>query len=345
MTPPPVNLKAFDKDGLVEWIRGRGERPYRARQLWTWMYRKDAVEFGAMTDLSKSFRVGLSKEAFVGALRPAAVSVSSEAGARKYLWECPDGARVESVFIPEGERRTVCVSSQVGCALGCAFCATGSMGGIRDLEAWEIVDQVLGVRRDIGVQPSNIVVMGMGEPFLNYEKVMAAMAVLNDPEGLAIGHRRITISTAGIVPGIARFTAEKRPYKLAISLNATTDAVRSRIMPVGRKYPLEGVMAAARAYTKATRGRITFEYVLFQGVNDSRDDAKRLISLLKALPCKVNLIPYNPGTGAFERPEDGRVAEFLEWIKPLASPVIVRWSRGVDIDAACGQLAVRSRAG
>jgi 23S rRNA (adenine2503-C2)-methyltransferase len=345
VTRPPVNLKAFDKGGLAEWIRGRGERPYRARQLWTWMYQKGAVEFGAMTDLSKSFRAGLAKETFVGALRPAAVSVSSQAGTRKYLWECPDGARVESVFIPEGERRTVCVSSQVGCALGCAFCATGAMGGIRDLEPWEIVDQVLGVRRDSGIQPSNIVVMGMGEPFLNYEKVMTAMAVLNDAEGLAIGHRRITISTAGIVPGIARFTAENQPFKLAISLNATTDAVRSRIMPVGRKYPLKDVLASARAYTKATRKRITFEYVLFRGVNDARDDAKRLVSLLKGLPCKVNLIPYNPGTGAFERPDDGRVAEFLEWIKPLESPVIVRWSRGVDIDAACGQLAARSRAG
>jgi 23S rRNA (adenine2503-C2)-methyltransferase len=336
---PRVRLKTLDKAGLSAWAESAGEKPFRARQLWSWMYRKGASSFEAMTDLSKAFRMKLSDTAELDALRLAGVSGSPSTGTRKFLWECADGLRIETVFIPEADRKTVCVSSQVGCALGCGFCATGAMGFARNLESWEIVEQVLGARRETGTQPTNIVVMGMGEPFLNYENVMNALAVINDPEGVAIGHRRITISTAGIPPGIARFTAEKQPYRLAISLNATSDAVRSRIMPVNEKYPLKELMAAAREYSGKTGGRITFEYVLIRNVNDSMRDAERLLKLLKNIPCKVNLIPYNPGREEFERPEDARVSAFLNAIKPLASPVIVRMSRGVDIAAACGQLA------
>ena len=339
MIPVKTNLKALGKAGLAEWIRAKGEKPYRARQLWAWMVRKGASSFEDMTDLSREFRSLLSGCAEVGSLRLIRATASGAGGTRKFIWECPDGARVESVLIHEGDRKTVCVSSQVGCALGCAFCATGRMGFIRNLEAWEIADQVIGVRRETGVQPTNIVVMGMGEPFLNYDNVMKAMDMVNDPEGLAIGHRRITLSTAGIVPGIERAGREGRPYKLAISLNATRDGVRERIMPINRKYPMQALLAAARDYSRRTGKRITFEYVLIRGVNDSKSDAARLLNLLEGVPCKVNLIPYNPAGGPFERPDDGRVADFLEWIKPLASPVIVRWSRGVDIDAACGQLA------
>jgi 23S rRNA (adenine2503-C2)-methyltransferase len=334
-----INLKNLGKPELADWIRSFGEKPYRARQLWSWIYLRGADSFGSMTDLSMDFRKRLESSAFVGSLKSIGKSASASTGTQKFLWECPDGSKIESVYIPEGGRRTVCVSSQVGCALACAFCATGRMGFVRNLEAWEITDQVIGVRREIGNQPTNVVVMGMGEPLLNYDNVMKAMAAINDPEGIAISHRKITVSTAGILPGIERYAAEKRPYKLAVSLNATTDAVRSRVMPVNRQYPLAALLKATREYYRKTRKRITFEYVLIDGVNDTPEDAGRLLKLLKDIPCKLNLIPLNPAGGTFGRPDDKRVAAFLDAVKPLASPVMVRMSRGVDITAACGQLA------
>ncbi len=337
-----TRLKLLDKSGLAEWVRSLGEKPFRGRQLWAWMYKKGATSFEEMTDLSKEFRGKLLAAAALDSLKCIRTSESSVSGTKKFLWECPDGRRVESVFIPEGSRRTVCVSSQVGCALACTFCATGRMGFLRNLEAWEIADQVIAARRIVDAPITNVVVMGMGEPFLNYENVLQAMDVLNDPQGLSIGHRRITLSTAGIVPALRRYAEENRPYKLAVSLNAATDAIRSRLMPVNGTYPLSELLSATREYSRRTGRRITFEYVLIRNVNDFRDDAKRLLDLLKGIPCKVNLIPYNAAGGAFERPDDSRVAEFLEWIKPLASPVMVRWSRGVDVDAACGQLAAQN---
>lgn len=334
-----THIKALGRAGLEEWVAGLGEKPYRARQLWKWLVPRGASSFSEMTDLSREFRARLEAAAEIRFLRRVSADRSGDAGAVKFLWECPDGNRIESVFIPEADRRTVCVSSQVGCGLGCAFCATGRLGFIRNLESWEILDQVIGVRRETGEAPTNIVVMGMGEPFLNYDAVMDALAVMNDPEGLAIGHRKITVSTSGVIPGLFRFTEENQPYKLAVSLNAVTDVLRTRIMPVNRKYPIAALMEAVRAYSRAPGRRVTFEYVLFAGLNDSREDASRLLALLRGLPCKVNLIPYNPGVGGFQRPDEERVDRFLEWIKPLRSPVIVRWSRGVDIGAACGQLA------
>jgi 23S rRNA (adenine2503-C2)-methyltransferase len=345
MNAPRAHLKSMDRPALEKWVRSLGEKPYRARQLWKWLVPRGAASFDEMTDLSRAFRARLEETAEIRSLRLLSADRSDGSGARKFLWECPDGGRIESVFIPEENRRTVCVSSQAGCALGCAFCATGRMGFVRDLEAWEILDQVIGIRRETGTPVTNIVVMGMGEPFLNYDAVMAALEVLNEPEGLAIGHRKITVSTAGVVPGIRRFTAENRPYKLAVSLNAVTDEVRSRLMPVNRKHPIAVLMEAVREYSRRPGRRVTFEYVLIRGLNDSREDAVRLLALLRGLPCKVNLIPYNPGVGGFERPDEARVEAFLEWIKPLQAPVIVRWSRGVDIEAACGQLATAGPGG
>jgi 23S rRNA (adenine2503-C2)-methyltransferase len=222
-----VHLKSLGRTGLEEWVRSLGEKPYRARQLWKWLVPRGAASFSEMTDLSKAFRARLEETAEIRSLRLVSDGRSAETGARKFLWECPDGSRIESVYIPEGDRRTVCVSCQAGCGLGCAFCATGGMGLIRNLEAWEILDQVIGVRRETDSTVTNIVVMGMGEPFLNYDAVMDALGVMNDPEGLAIAHRKITVSTAGVVSGIIRFTNENRPYKLAISLNAVTDGLRN----------------------------------------------------------------------------------------------------------------------
>jgi 23S rRNA (adenine2503-C2)-methyltransferase len=266
-------------------------------------------------------------------------TVSEAHGTQKFLWGLEDGLKIESVYIPEADRKTVCISSQVGCALGCTFCATGRMGFKRNLSPHEIVDQVLSVRRETLVQPTNVVVMGMGEPLLNYDHVMRALGVLNDPEGLAIAHRRITVSTAGIVPRIRQMAEEGRPYKLAVSLNAARDDLRGVLMPVNKKYPMDEVIKVVKYYTAKTKKRVTFEYVLLKGVNDSIAEADRLLRLLKGLPCKVNLIAFNETGGTFERPDTGSIHAFAERIKPLRAPVILRLSRGDDIAAACGQLA------
>ncbi|HDQ43949.1 MAG TPA: 23S rRNA (adenine(2503)-C(2))-methyltransferase RlmN, partial [bacterium] len=229
-----INLKTLSRSGLDEWILSVGEKKFRAAQLWSWMYQKNETDFTRMTDLARDFRGKLEETAEAGTLVLENLRVSAASGTRKYLWRLEDGLRVESVFIPDGVRRTVCVSSQVGCAMGCTFCATGTMGFVRNLSAFEILEQFLGVWRDVGEKPTNIVVMGMGEPFLNYDAVIRAMTILNHQEGSAMGARKITLSTSGIVPQILRFAEEKQPFQLAISLNASSDAQRSEIMPVNR---------------------------------------------------------------------------------------------------------------
>lgn len=334
------DISGLTLEELRAYFENIGEPGFRAEQAYLWLFKRGELDFERWTDFPRALRDRLS-ELFGPRRLDLYGRLKSKDGTEKLVFKLHDGVIIETVLIPTGERATVCLSSQAGCKFRCVFCASGLDGFKRDLTAGEIVGQVLAVRGATGLIPTNIVVMGMGEPFLNYDNVMKAMAVISDPEGVAIGHRRITISTAGIPPGIARFTAEKRPYRLAVSLNATSDSIRSRIMPVNKKYPLKELMAAAKDYSRKTGGRITFEYVLIRDVNDSMQDAERLLKLLKNLPCKVNLIPYNPGCGTFKRPEDERVSAFLDAIKPLASPVIVRMSRGVDISAACGQLATR----
>jgi 23S rRNA (adenine2503-C2)-methyltransferase len=334
-----VNLKSLTKIELGSYVASLGEKPFRAGQVWSWLYNKGAVSFDDMSNLSKHFRETLAASAEISRLTLVRKTVSEAYGTQKFLWQLDDGLRIESVYIPESDRKTVCISSQVGCALGCAFCATGRMGFRRNLVPHEIIDQVLSVRRETSVQPTNVVVMGMGEPLLNYGHVMLALGVLNDPEALAIGHRRITVSTAGIVPRIRQMADEGRPFKLAVSLNAARDDLRGLLMPVNKIYPMDEVVGAVRYYTAKTRKRVTFEYVLLKGVNDSTADADRLLRLLKGLPCKVNLIAFNETGGTFKRPDASRINAFAERIKPLQAPVILRLSRGDDIAAACGQLA------
>jgi 23S rRNA (adenine2503-C2)-methyltransferase len=260
----------------------------------------------------------------------------------KYLWKCLDGALIESVYIPEGKRRTFCVSSQVGCTLGCAICATGRMGWKRNLHPGEITDQVVQMIRSLGLRPTNLVLMGMGEPLLNYKHVIKALHILNDPDGTAIGHRKITISTAGIVPVLKTYIKEKQPFKLAVSLNATTDRQRSVIMPVNRKYPLHELLRTIRTYTEVSKKRVTFEYVLIRDFNDTPEDAERLKKLIKSIPCKINLIACNPVDKRFERPDEARIESFAEILRSLNAPVTLRLSKGNEIKGACGQLAVRS---
>ena len=336
---PKVNLKSLTKTELTAFVESLGEKPFRAAQLWSWLYNKGAASFEAMTNLSKTFRQTLDSVSEIRSLSLERKTLSGFSDTQKFLWRLDDGMKIESVCIPEPDRTTICISSQVGCALGCTFCATGRMGFRRNLEAHEIVDQVLCVRRETSMQPTNVVVMGMGEPLLNYENVMRALQVLNDPEAIAIGHRRITVSTAGIVPGIRRMAEEGRPYRLAVSLNAAIDDLRTLLMPVNKTYPVDEVIRAVRFYTAKTKKRVTFEYVLLKGINDSPGEADRLLKLLKGLPCKVNLIAFNPTKGKFERPGAEHVRAFAERIKSLQAPVNLRLSRGDDIDAACGQLA------
>ena len=337
------NLKGLSRQELDAFIAGIGEKHFRSSQIWSWMYFRGLTSFDGMTNLSKNLRSKLDGVATISSLKLIEKKTSSTSGTEKFLWELEDGLRLESVYIPEKRRRTVCISSQVGCGLGCRFCATASMGFVRNLYPHEIIDQVVSVGREVGEKPTNIVVMGMGEPLMNYDNVVKALNIINDAEGIAVSHRKITVSTAGIIPQLRRYTAEGHPYKLAISLNATTDAQRSKLMPVNRKYPLQELIRAARAYTHHMRRRLTFEYVLMKGVNDSPADAQRLLKLLKGIPCKVNLIAYNPGRTGYARSDDERIQAFAESIRPLCAPVTLRLSRGDDIEGACGQLAVINR--
>ncbi|MGK7345756.1 MAG: 23S rRNA (adenine(2503)-C(2))-methyltransferase RlmN [Candidatus Nitrospinota bacterium M3_3B_026] len=339
-----VDLKGLTYAETVDFFASIGERPWRADQVRSWMFEKGAASFAEMTDLSKGLRARLEKEARLTALAEAGRVVSSD-GTMKFLFRLEDGHTVESVWIPEKRRATLCVSTQVGCKLGCAFCLTGSGGFVRDLSAVEIVDQLVQARRLVpGGRITNVVLMGMGEPLDNYDNVLAALKVMTEPERGLAGARRVTLSTAGITPGILKLAGDYPKIKLAISLNAPDDAVRNELMPINRKYPLAALMGALRKWPLPKGKNITFEYVLLAGVNDSADDARALHRLLGRLPATVNLIPYNPCPGLpFERPDDEAVELFWRTLKELGRDVTIRKSRGGDILAACGQL--RERAG
>jgi len=335
-----TNLKSFSRDELTDWVLSIGEKTFRASQIWSWLYQKNVTDFSCMSNISRKFQITLNEKASIYTLQLDRTKNSQTSKTVKFLWKLEDGHYIESVYIAEGKRRTFCISSQVGCALGCRFCATAKMGFIRNLDVHEIVEQVLSMQRQIGLKPTNLVVMGMGEPFLNYHNVIKALWIINHQDGLAIGYRKITISTSGIVPMIKRYSREKLPFQLAVSLNAADNETRSSIMPVNRQFPLKQLIQAVKLYTKQARKRITFEYVLIKGVNDSTDDARRLLDLLSGIPCKVNLIAYNPTGELWDRPDDHRIYVFSDIIQPLCAPITLRLSKGDDINAACGQLAV-----
>lgn len=337
-----IRLKSLSRDEMDAFIAAMDEKPFRAVQLWSWLYQKNVPDFEEMTNLARPFRLHLARTATAKPLDLVNCVSSESTGTRKFLWRLEDGRQIESVYIPEGKRRTVCVSSQSGCAMGCTFCATGRMGLIRNLSECEILEQVLSIWKHVHEKPTNIVVMGMGEPFQNYDSVIKAMTILNHEDGAAFGARKITISTCGMVPRILQFANERQPFKLAISLNATTDAMRTRLMPINRKYPLETLLDAAKYYAEQTRKRITFEYVLLKDFNDSPEDARRLLRLLRGLPCKINLIAYNTACGKYESPDEAVIRQFAERIQPICAPVTLRLSRGNDILGACGQLAVQT---
>jgi len=340
------NLVGLTRTQLAEELAALGEKPFRAKQLWHWIYHRGESDFAAMTTLSKDFRTRLAETHMVARPEVAVAQISKD-GTRKWLLRLADGQEVETVYIPEEDRGTLCVSSQVGCTLTCKFCHTGTQRLVRNLSAAEIVGQVMVARDDLGEWPSpaegrqvtNIVLMGMGEPLYNYENVAAALRIVMDQEGLSVSKRKITLSTSGVVPEMERCGREL-DVNLAVSLHATTDEVRNYIMPINKKYPLKMLLDACRSYPGTHNARrITFEYVMLKGVNDGEDDARRLITLLKGIPAKVNLIPFNPWPGSFFECSDAaairRFADILSAAQ-ISSPV--RATRGDDILAACGQL-------
>lgn len=320
---------------VVSW----GEPPFRADQIFAWLYQRRAASFAEFSDLPRALREKLAQTYALQPLEPLEIRTSAD-GTSKTLFRLADGPLIETVFIPAGERRTVCLSTQAGCKFACAFCASGRGGFHRDLAPSEILGQVLSLRDSLDVDLTNLVFMGMGEPLDNFENVERAIRILNDPRGLGFAARRITVSTCGLVPGIERFGAIDLQINLSISIHAADDETRSRLMPVNRRHPLAALTEACEAYLGAGGRMLTFEYVLLKGVNDRVADAERLAKLARRLRAKVNLIAFSPVAGLpFERPDRAAVGEFARRLKSRGLHVTVRNSKGSDIQAACGQLS------
>jgi 23S rRNA (adenine2503-C2)-methyltransferase len=342
MSGTDVNLTELDRTELEAALDARGIARFHARQIYRWIHRRNVTAFEAMTDLAKPLRSTLAAAFSIRSPRLVTDERSAD-GTRKLVFELADGRRIESVFIPDTPAMTFCISTQVGCAMACGFCLTGKMGLVRHLSAGEIAGQVrmLAAATNLLDAPFNLVLMGMGEPLHNYDATMKALRMLHDEHGLAISPRRITLSTVGIIPGLERLATEPLMPNLAISLHATTDEQRTALVPPNRKYPLADILAVCRRFPIKKRARITFEYVLLDGVNDTPEDARRLVRLLNDIKAKVNLIPLNPAPGIpFDRPSDVRVDRFAQILADHHLTVSVRKSRGRDIRAACGQLIV-----
>ncbi len=351
----PVNLVGLTRDGLREALIAAGtpekQAKMRATQVWQWVYFWGVRDFAAMTNLSKEYRALLAENFVIEIPEVVSKQVSAD-GTRKYLVRIAGGHEVETVYIPETDRGTLCISSQVGCTLTCSFCHTGTQRLVRNLTAGEIVGQIMAARDDLGEWPvagegmgerprllSNVVLMGMGEPLYNFEGVRDAMKIAMDGEGIALSRRRITLSTSGVVPEIAR-TAEEIGCMLAVSFHATTDEVRDRLVPINKKWNIKTLLDALREYPKLSNSeRITFEYVMLKDVNDSDEDARRLVKLIRGIPAKINLIPFNEWPGApYERSDWDRIESFADIIYKAGYASPIRTPRGEDIMAACGQL-------
>ena len=340
-----TNLLGLDSEGMEKLFASFGEKPFRARQVLKWIHRRGAADFGVMTDLAKDLRVKLSASTAI--VPPLVVGDGTAAdGTRKWLLKVDGANAVEAVFIPEDGRGTLCVSSQAGCTLDCAFCATGKQGFNRNLSAAEIIGQLWLANRALGIHAgapravSNVVFMGMGEPMLNLDAVIPAARLMIDDNGYGLSRRRVTVSTSGVVPGMDRL-ADECPVALAVSLHAPDDALRDRLVPINRKYPIRQLIAACNRYLKrAPRDFITFEYVMLDGVNDADAQAKALLGIAAQVRCKFNLIPFNPvRDSGFERSGAERVRRFAQVLQRGGLTVTTRKTRGDGIDAACGQLA------
>ncbi len=339
-----TNLLDLDRTALAAWFRALGEKPFRAPQVMQWIYQQGCDDFERMTNLSKELRARLRDIARIEAPAVADAQVSAD-GSRKWLLQLADGNCIETVYIPEDDRATLCVSSQVGCSLNCSFCSTAQQGFARNLTTAEIIGQVWQAGRRLAQDPapprplSNVVLMGMGEPLLNLDQVVPAMNLMQDDFAFGLSKRRVTLSTAGVVPGL-RELAERADVSLALSLHAPDDALRSQLVPLNRKYPIAEVLAACRDYVGEGRRRVTIEYVMLDGVNDLDEHARALVRLLRNVPAKVNLIPFNPFPNTrYRRSPPARIDRFRAILNDAGVVTITRRTRGDDIDAACGQLA------
>jgi 23S rRNA (adenine2503-C2)-methyltransferase len=360
MSPPKHNLLGLTHQELIDYVLSIGEPRYRAKQLYLWLYAKSATSFSGMTDLGKAFRSRLENAATIEGLSLVTQQRSTHDGTTKFLFVLPDNLKIESVLIPpasafagkeaaqedEQKRLTLCVSTQVGCPLGCKFCATATMGYVRNLSVGEIVDQILQVKRITGKRITNIVFMGMGEPLMNYENVVKAVEIIST--GMGIAAKRITVSTAGWADKIKQMGDERCRVKLAISLHSAVDETRSKLMPINKKFSLATLMSAVENYYARTKQRVTYEYIFFDGVNDTEREVERLIKLARRVPSKINVIPYHSidftqpaGFSASLRPSR-RTETIVEHLRASNLTVMVRSSAGEDIDAACGQLAVKT---
>ena len=345
--PERTNLLGLPRGEMQGFFASLGEKPFRAAQVLKWIHHRHAASFGAMTDLGKALRARLDTVAEIRAPEAVADRVSAD-GTRKWLFEVGAGNCIETVYIPDGDRGTLCVSSQVGCALNCTFCATAQQGFNRNLRASEIVGQLWAARRILadsghpGPGITNVVLMGMGEPLLNLDNVVPALDLMLDDLGFGLARKRVTLSTAGVVPGI-RALARRCPVSLAVSLHAPDDALRDVLVPINRKYPIDALLAACREFAHALpRQKVTFEYVMLDGVNDTPEHARRLARRLGDLPAKVNLIPFNPFPATrYRRSPDAAIDRFRDVLLAAGVMTITRKTRGDDIDAACGQLAGR----
>lgn len=345
MKTPFPDLKDFTLEQLSRWVRDLGLPAFRARQIFSWLYRPGIKEFSQMTDITKDVRLHLAEQAYFSHLRPF-TEEKSEDGTKKYGFRLHDGAVIESVLIPEQEssRQTLCISTQVGCAMGCGFCLTGTMGFKRNLRPAEIVNQVQAISEiaeERGEErPNNLVFMGMGEPLANFDNLLASLEILLEQKGLNYSNRRITVSTCGIVPRIQEL-GEKITVNLAISLHAADDETRSKIMPINKTYPVDVLLEACKKFPLPNRRKIMIEYILIDGLNDSAKHARELVRKLHGIRCKINLLPYNENkVFPFKTPPWERVVAFQDILSRSGYSTLIRTSRGADISAACGQLAV-----
>lgn len=331
------NILDYDFNDLKKKFESEGLESYRATQIFDWIYQKHVVSFAAMTNISKQLRELLSLKFSIEIPKLIKKSKSLD-GTAKFLWQYRDGNTVESVILRYPDRTSGCISSQVGCPLGCAFCATGMSGYVRNLTSGEIIAQIIGMELEENEKINNIVFMGMGEPMLNYDEVMRAIRVITDPKAFKISQRRVSVSTAGIVDGILKMANEPLDIVLSISLHAPTDEKRSAIMPINRKYNLKSLIESVKMYQKLKNRRVTFEYILFDHFNDSIEDAKNLIKLLEGIKCNVNLIRYNDTGSPFSKTPPDRANEFEQFLKANGLEAVLRAEKGSDIEAACGQL-------
>ncbi len=340
-----TNLMGYSVRQMEELFKDLGEQSYRGRQLFKWMYNDRRTDFDGMSDISKELRSTLADRYDIRGLELKKHSKSAD-GTEKFLFRLEDGHPVESVLIPEEDRAALCISSQAGCALACRFCATGTMGLLRDLTVGEIIGQLVFVREMHGEDSfTNVVFMGMGEPLSNYANLAEALRIMSNSLGMGIGAKKITVSTVGISPKIRKLADSGHKVRLAVSLHAAMQEKRVQIMPVAKTFGLTKLMEAIRYYTDKTGWRVTFEYVLLEGFNDTKEDIKALARIIQGVPCKINILAYNPVPGLdYKRPSDEKVDWFARELYPRAPAVTVRKSRGREIGAACGQLAAQDKA-